>query len=211
MTIFRTVLKVADVPNAAGTIISEDALRKLADKFPDKLQVIGKELISKVEFNDDAHKQRMLSSIAYQLDLQEADAKRQYRADVLSPKCTERVVEETEHDYKLFVWHPQWGGYGSHAEVEFSKTTGGNDSSPGCFELAVYHNGDFPTDEPVFHRHCCSAEQFIRFGLDVLEAQLSHQTSTEGELVRLGRHGVTQLEAFRNRINTMLDREANRR
>jgi len=205
------VLKTAAAPDMKGNSPSRDALQKLAEKFPDKLQLIGNELISKIEFDDDEHKRRMLASIEYHLTQQETNEKHQWCIDVLSPKCTARTVEETKHGYKLFVWHPQWGGYSSHAEVDFEKTTGGNDASPGCFELAVYHAGDFPTDEPVFHRHCCSAEQFVRFGLDVLEAQLQHQTDDKGELVRLGGMGVAQLEVFRDRISKLLAHEQNRR
>lgn len=209
MAICRTVLKVADEPNAQGDTISRDALCKLTEKFPEKLQMIGNELISRVEFVDDVHKQRMLSSITFQLDQQKKDEKRKWCREVLSPKCTARTVEETDSGYKLFVWHPQWGGYTSHAEVEFSKTTGDSDSGPGCFELAVYHNGDFPTDEPAFHRHCCSAEHFVRFGLNVLEAQLLHQQNDKGNLVRMG--DTTKLETFRDRLTTIIDKEANQR
>ena len=209
MTIHRVILKVADVPDAAGIIISEEALYKLAEKFPDKLQMIGKELISKVEFDDDAHKQRMLNSIAYQLDLQVQEKKSRWCSEVLSPKCSKKTVEKTDHGFEAYTWHPQWGGYGAHAVAAFEQTVW-DDHGTGCFELAVYHDGDFPTDEPVFRRHCCEASQFIRFGLDVLEAQLSHQTNTEGEPVRLGEHGVARLEDFRDRITMLLDLETSR-
>lgn len=55
-------------------------------------------------------------------------------------------------------WYPQMGGYSGKAVVL---------PQGGCFDVWVWHDGDFPFSEtdgrPAFVHHCM-AEQFIRFG-----------------------------------------------
>lgn len=69
--------------------------------------------------------------------------------------------------HHLWVWHPQWGGYVGHCKVDFAPT-----DSNSCFEMAVFHDGEFPCDHADHKVHCCDAIQFVTFGLDVYEAQL---------------------------------------
>jgi hypothetical protein len=97
--------------------------------------------------------------------------------DEISEKCTNKTVEAAPNGgHRVWVWHPQWGGYRAHATADFGEVTGCADGEVGCFELAVYHDGEFPRDEPLFFRHCCSALQFATFGLDIYEAMLVYQS-----------------------------------
>ncbi len=55
------------------------------------------------------------------------------------------------------LWAPQLEGYTAKALVELG------DSSE-CFELFVFHDGEFPNDHAVpMHLHGCSVEQVVRF------------------------------------------------
>jgi hypothetical protein len=55
-------------------------------------------------------------------------------------------------------WYPQMGGYAGHAVLL---------PLSGCFEVLVWHNGEFPFSEedgsPAYLHHC-DADQFIAFG-----------------------------------------------
>lgn len=101
-------------------------------------------------------------------------------------------------EFVLRTYYPQMGGYAGECVVTFDReTNSGPDPEPGCFSVDVWHDGEFPftgekrgrfegdclaCGEPVVeeqvspsHLHHCSAEQFINFGLRVLEAQTAHQ------------------------------------
>lgn len=93
--------------------------------------------------------------------------------DERTAACSANKVERTADGYRLWTWHPQWGGYGGHACVDFH----GDDA--GCFEFAIYHDGEFPSDKVEHEFHCCDALQFVRFGLDVYEAQAGVRYHTE--------------------------------
>lgn len=58
-------------------------------------------------------------------------------------------------------WYPQMGGYVGKAVVEVWPT-----DSNVCFEVSVWHDGEFPFGEDTApaRLHHCEAEQFIRFG-----------------------------------------------
>ena len=99
-------------------------------------------------------------------------------------QCSEQVIVENTADTVSFaVWHPQWGGHCSHALVVFDKFTN-NDNDPGCFDVANFHDGEFPSGTPD-RKHYCSAEQLVDFGLSVLEKQLAHQLDSTGNSVAL--------------------------
>jgi hypothetical protein len=116
------------------------------------------------------------------------------------PKMLAKTVEPTERGFRLYLTHPQWGGY----SVPATSYDRDEASGPGCFELSCYHDGDFPADTVQFEWHCCSAEQFIRFGLDVLEAQLDHQVDEQGKPIQLDCR--EQMEGFIERIQKLLQR-----
>lgn len=65
-------------------------------------------------------------------------------------------------------WYPQMGGYIAKAWASLSCPEQGQAS---CFEVLVYHDGQFPFDEDTrdapsapAHLHHCAPEQFIEFG-----------------------------------------------
>jgi len=106
------------------------------------------------------------------------------------------TVEQTERGFRLHAWHPQWGGYSSQAFVDFDETSGDSSGEPGCFELTVWHDGEFPISEErandprtepseaePFTFHHCGAMQHVYFGLDVLDAQVAHQLALDGSKV----------------------------
>lgn len=76
--------------------------------------------------------------------------------------------------HRLWTFGPQVGGYAWTAAVEFEDAIG-HDGSPGCFEVVVRHDGEFPTDEPTATLHGCNALQVVQFGLDIYEAQAEHE------------------------------------
>jgi len=122
----------------------------------------------------------------------------------LSQKCSDNVIEKTDRGHRLFLWHPQWGGYVGHAIVEFDEHTGDADGGPGCFELAVNHDGEFPTDFPRVQVHCCSAAQYMRFGLKILEAQVRHQRSGDAP-IHFDQMSRDELIRIRDGINEILE------
>lgn len=196
-TKYEAILCIAGTLDPTGNVYTTEALQSLADRFPKKLRYQDGRLISLVEFDDKQHRSRMMASVSYHMEQQVNQEAREKR----SAKCTNKAVEETDRGFRLYCYHPQWGGYSSHAEVEFDRKT---DTGPGCFELSVYHDGDFPSDGIEFQRHCCAADQFIRFGLNVLEAQLSHQVDAKNQPVRLDAAHRSVLEEARDRIGQLL-------
>lgn len=59
-------------------------------------------------------------------------------------------------------WYPQMGGYVGVAVV--LDPSGSDDD---CFDVLVWHDGDFPfseDDRPPRELHHCLADQFIQFG-----------------------------------------------
>lgn len=76
------------------------------------------------------------------------------------------------------TYYPQMGGYVSRAVVVVlpAETKGETD---GCFDVYVWHDGEFPFDEndpgnhrgPVAYLHHCMPSQFINFGQFVLDRQ----------------------------------------
>ena len=101
--------------------------------------------------------------------------------------------------------YPQMGGYGAQSIISFSAVTGatGTDGQeePGCFDVEVWHNGEWPFGAEKMGRvtgkcevcahpygyaaspsslHHCAAEQFVELGLLVLELQRKYQKRSDG-------------------------------
>jgi hypothetical protein len=75
-----------------------------------------------------------------------------------SEECDSGAVFETDETGAWHaLWLPQFGGYTSRAAVYIWN------NSESCFEVAVWHDGEFPTDE-LRVLHCCDPSQFIEFG-----------------------------------------------
>jgi len=67
------------------------------------------------------------------------------------------------------IVYPQVGGYSVCAIAipsPTSSTPGGATDAPEdwCFDVLLFTDGEFSTDEPGFELHHCSASQFIEFG-----------------------------------------------
>jgi len=65
------------------------------------------------------------------------------------------------------------GGYGSRCVVYVNQSTPDDPTGDNCFDVYVWHDGEFPfaedgQREPV-RLHHCSPRQFIRFAEDVLK------------------------------------------
>jgi hypothetical protein len=189
-------------PSPDGSVYPEAALKSLADAYPAKLEYRDGVLYSRDPVVDDEHRTRWYRTIGYHVDELARKATRATFDTDVWPKMLANQVEPTDTGFKLYLIHPQWGGYGVPATVEFDRCSGDDKGGPGCFELACYHDGEFPTTSVEQEYHCCSAEQFIRFGLDVLEAQMQHQQDAQGNPIKLDSR--EQLEGFVERIQKLL-------
>jgi hypothetical protein len=134
-------------------------------------------------------------------DLTPAQGPSKSVAEPTSEQCSDRaVVADTESEISFAAWHPQLGGYCSHAVVTFSKQSY---NGPSCFTVDNYHNGEFPcaTEQSL---HYCAAEQLIRFGTTILEMQVKHQEelngSVAGERVRCD---VAEIDALIARLTAL--------
>ena len=75
-------------------------------------------------------------------------------------QCTNNeVIECANNEEAMAIWLPQVGGYSSFAWAIHFK----NDSNE-CFQVRVYHDGEFPKDEETIELHFCDPEQIIAFG-----------------------------------------------
>jgi hypothetical protein len=189
-------------PSPDGSVYPEEALKSLAAQYPEKLEYRDGVLYSRDPIVDDEHRARWDRTLWYHDvgELARKATRTAFDTDVW-PKMMANQVEPTDTGFKLYLIHPQWGGYGVPATVEFDRCSGDLGGGPGCFELACYHDGEFPTTSVEQEYHCCSAEQFILFGLEVLEAQMQHQQDAQGNPVKLERD---QLEGFVERIQKLL-------
>ncbi len=91
-------------------------------------------------------------------------------------QCTarEKVFEDNDQ-IGYAIWYPQMGGYVGKAVALIDKNEDDNFIDNSCFEVFVWHDGEFPFDtesgkEPV-QLHHCSPEQFIDFGQTILNLQ----------------------------------------
>lgn len=100
-----------------------------------------------------------------------------------SDLCTAKHVEIVGDEVRLNLWHPQWGGYRSHAKVTFNAKASGADSVS-CFDVENFHDGDFPSCSSTTY-HYCDAAQLIEFGLSILEAQKKYQKTEAGAVARV--------------------------
>jgi hypothetical protein len=77
-------------------------------------------------------------------------------------KCAAFETNEIGTWYAMYS--PQFGGYVGVAAVFIY-----HNHENTCFEVAVWHDGEFCTEEDDLPAqfHCCSAEQFIQFGQKV--------------------------------------------
>lgn len=87
------------------------------------------------------------------------------------------VVYESEHEIGYAIWYPQMGGYVGKAVAVLARQQP-EDGDGGCFEVYVWHDGEFPFNErdgknPAGLHHC-GAAQFIAFGESIkkLESNL---------------------------------------
>lgn len=82
-----------------------------------------------------------------------------------------KVFEDDQH-VGYAIWYPQMGGYVGQAVALISK---GQEFADACFDVLVWHDGEFPFDGETGHRpielHHCSPSQFVDFGNKVLELQ----------------------------------------
>lgn len=90
-----------------------------------------------------------------------------------SDECSKNyVISRKPGEVTFAAWYPQMGGYVSRCIVK--SFTG---DSNNCFEVYVWHDGEFPFDDesspgkPPAHIHHCNADQFIEFGKQVLQMQ----------------------------------------
>ena len=110
-----------------------------------------------------------------------------------------RVVKPSPEGFSFPTWYPQMGGYVGKAVVEFEPNR--QDGSFPCFNVSIWHDGDFPftgertgqvegdcencgrpyrsTRSSSSNLHHCGADQFVRFGIEVLEAQTPHVTGKQ--------------------------------
>jgi hypothetical protein len=71
------------------------------------------------------------------------------------------------------TWYPQMGGYVGRCVVLFGASTTVDGKDGGCFDVFVWHDGEFPFgDRDPIDLHHCMAEQFIEFGRVVLAKQI---------------------------------------
>lgn len=94
-------------------------------------------------------------------------------------------VQVFDKERVFWTWYPQMGGYVAKAVIEFAAVSGDGESGAGCFDALVFHDGDWPfkTDREPRGLHHCAAEQFIEFGITVLEAQAKFQHGLNGRPV----------------------------
>jgi len=85
-------------------------------------------------------------------------------------QCRDRAFLISTGDAEWWAcWYPQMGGYCGKCIVILSKT---GCVSNTCFEVVVWHNGDFPfSGESPAHLHHCDPQQFIDFGNTVANLQ----------------------------------------
>lgn len=93
-----------------------------------------------------------------------------------SEECNTNASLEVEgYDRAFAAWYPQMGGYGSRCIVAYWHDEYAEDPADACFDVFVWHDGEFPFSEdtdvsrlgyarPPARLHHCRAEQFIRFG-----------------------------------------------
>ncbi len=118
--------------------------------------------------------------------------------------CSDKLVEDVSPtERRVWLWFPQLGGYGSKSAVSFTKQSSSGGDTPGCFDIELYHDGEFPQDEVCFRWHACNALQWARFGLDVYEKQLDYQTEHGPEDVAVS-PDLADLLALRNRIDEII-------
>jgi hypothetical protein len=83
-------------------------------------------------------------------------------------KCAAFETNEIGTWYAMYS--PQFGGYVGRTAVfiyhNVDNTVWHHNVDNTCFEVAVWHDGEFGADYPA-HFHCCSADQFIQFGQKV--------------------------------------------
>ena len=119
-----------------------------------------------------------------------------------SDACKRKLVTKDGGWTRAWMWHPQWGGYTSHSRVSFGGTTypqsPDGTGPPGCFDVDVYHDGEFPSDEVEFDLHYCDPMQLVRYGLDIYELMVEHDANA--------RLDEADLLAVRAQIDRLLDR-----
>ena len=96
-------------------------------------------------------------------------------------ECTENLYLADVDGYAC--WYPQQGGYVGKCVIVFDDNgaeLGARNNAAmipgGCFTAYVWHDGEFPTPgEPPVGTHHCSSNQFIEFGNQVRDFEISRQ------------------------------------
>jgi hypothetical protein len=83
-----------------------------------------------------------------------------------SDECSSHARIDVDGDVGYACWYPQMGGYVAKAVAMYDGSAEG-----GCFDVYVWHDGDFPFSEDHYgipenprELHHCSGQQFIAFG-----------------------------------------------
>jgi hypothetical protein len=87
-----------------------------------------------------------------------------------SEECLQRkIIYQDDIEILWATYYPQMGGYIGKAIVKATKQPSNINE---CFDVFVWHDGEFPFDgessSPVLLHHCM-AEQFVNFGNEVLK------------------------------------------
>ncbi len=72
----------------------------------------------------------------------------------------------------MAIWYPQMGGYVGRAVAVRQLTNVGRSDEHACFDVYVWHDGEFPfseTDGTPRKIHHCVADQFVDFGEQLLD------------------------------------------
>lgn len=77
-----------------------------------------------------------------------------------SDDCHSNAEVDVNGERGFAAWYPTMGGYVSRCVIVPPT------DEPGCYEVYVWHDGDFPFSDGgnPRHLHHCDPDQFIRFG-----------------------------------------------
>lgn len=126
-----------------------------------------------------------------------------------SNMCSDRRTFENAEGRRVWLWFPQLGGYGGHAEIWlYAPSAIEPRIEQSCFEIALYHDGEWPKDYVCYSWHACSPLQWMRFGLNVFEKQVAYFVDVVDKDARLTDSQVAELKSYRDRIDELLTKHA---
>lgn len=126
-----------------------------------------------------------------------------------SAMCSAHKVFEDPEDRRVWLWFPQLGGYVGHAEVQIYKPSGlefGIEHT--CFEISLYHDGEWPRPRVCHQWHACSPLQWVEFGLTVYEKQVEYVLDVVDKDTKFTKHQADALRHYRDRIDELLAKHA---